>query len=187
MRRLHQNDFHYPAIRLAGDVNHSMYLFFRDALNNLVNDGLAVIELGTLGGDPEIARMMGEDVRFHSVMFPQRRLVFLGKTAVYSAGATFMGFFLRHNRYLTRGTRLMIHERIITRTVNLSGPLTTCKAPLKAALNEIQASIAIQVEGFANLANGSSVSLDDMLQKATENWYLEAHEAESLGLVEAVI
>jgi len=187
MQKLSQNDFQYPAIQLAGDVNHSMYIFFRNALGNLTNDGLAVVEMGTLGGDPEIARMMGEDVRFHSVMFPNRRLVFLGKTAVYSAGATFMGFFLRENRYLTRGTRLMIHERLITKTVNLSGPLTTCRAPLKAALNEIETSIAIQEEGFQNLANGSSVSLDDMLQKATENWYLEANEAERLGLVEAVI
>jgi hypothetical protein len=29
--------------------------------------------------------------------------------------------------------------------------------------------------------------LDDVIQRATENWYLEANEAQALGLVEAVL
>jgi hypothetical protein len=65
----------------------------------------------TLGGDPEVARMMGEDIRFHSENSPNCRFVFLGKAAIYSAGTTFMSFFAVENRYLTRGTRLMVHER----------------------------------------------------------------------------
>jgi hypothetical protein len=44
-----------------------------------------------------------------------RRFVFLGKAAIYSAGTTFMSFFARQNRYLTRGTRLMIHERKLSK------------------------------------------------------------------------
>jgi hypothetical protein len=55
--------------------------------------------------------MMGEDIRFASEMEPSRGFAFLGKAAIYSAGTTFMGFFIRENRYLTRGSRLMIHER----------------------------------------------------------------------------
>lgn len=184
---LSPQDFANPAIRLAGYVDHNMYLFFKDRLAAAPQDGLAVVEISTLGGDPELARMMGEDIRFHSDLYPQRRLVFLGKTAVYSAGATFMGFFARENRYLTRGTRLMIHERIITRNVHLEGPLTTCVAPLKAALNEIEASIAIQNEGFANLIMGSQVSMEEIVRRAPENWYLEANEAAALGLVTAVL
>jgi hypothetical protein len=73
-------------------------------------DGLVVTELSTLGGDPEVARMMGEDIRFHSDNTADCRFVFLGKAAIYSAGTTFMSFFSAENRYLTRGTRLMIHE-----------------------------------------------------------------------------
>jgi hypothetical protein len=70
------------------------------------------MELSTLGvANPEVARMMGEDVRFASEMDPARRFVFLGKAAIYSAGTTFMSFFARQNRYLARGTRLTIHER----------------------------------------------------------------------------
>jgi ATP-dependent protease ClpP protease subunit len=180
-------DFEFPAIMLTGAVDYNMYQWFRQCLTNAPQQGLVVVELSTLGGDPEVARMMGEDIRFHSDMHPERRLVFLGKTAIYSAGATFMGFFARENRYLTRGARLMIHERLITKAINLQGPLTTCIASLKAAINEIESSIAIQNEGFANLVLGSSLNLDDVIQRATENWYLEANEAQALGLVEAVL
>ena len=184
---LSPQDFANPAIRLAGYVDHGMYIHFKERLAAAPQQGLVVVEISTLGGDPELARMMGEDIRFHSELQPVRRLVFLGKTAVYSAGATFMGFFATENRYLTRGTRLMIHERIITSDIRLQGPLSTCIAPLKAALNEIEASITIQNEGFANLVMGSQVTLDEVKKRAPENWYLEANEAAALGLVTAVL
>lgn len=180
-------NFEFPSIMLTGPVDYNMYQFFRQALTNAPRDGLVVVELSTLGGDPEVARMMGEDIRYHSDLHPERRIVFLGKTAIYSAGATFMGFFARQNRYLARGTRLMIHERLITKTISLEGPLTSCIAALKQTLHEIEASIEIQNEGFQNLIMGSSVTMDEVLTRATENWYLEANEAQQLGLVEAVI
>jgi ATP-dependent protease ClpP protease subunit len=146
-----------------------------------------VVELSTLGGDPEVARMMGEDVRFHSELSSERRIVFLGKAAIYSAGATFMSFFARGNRYLTRGTRLMIHERKLNKTLEINGPLTTCIASVKATLHEIEHSITIQNEGFENLIAGSQVTMEEVLRKAPENWYLEAQEARSLGLIQGVI
>lgn len=180
-------DFEFPAIMLSGIVDHGMYIHFKNCLATAPQQGLVVVEISTLGGDPEIARMMGEDIRFHSDLYPDRRLVFLGKTAVYSAGATFMSFFAAENRYLTRGTRLMIHERLITSDIHLAGPLSTCIASLKAKLNEIEASIAIQNEGFANLILGSQVTMEEVLRRAPENWYLEANEAQALGLVTAVL
>ena len=180
-------DFEFPTITLTGAVDYNMYQYFRSCLSNIAPQGLVIVELSTLGGDPEVARMMGEDIRFHSDLRPERRIVFLGKTAIYSAGATFMGFFARQNRYVARGTRLMIHERMITKTLNVQGPLTTCIASLKATIHEIEASIAIQNEGFANLVLGAQISLDDVIARATENWYLEANEALNLGLVEAVL
>lgn len=131
--------------------------------------------------------MMGEDIRFQSEVTPGRRFVFLGKAMIYSAGTTFMSFFARQNRYLTRGARLMIHERMLTKTLQISGPLTTCVATVEATLHEIQCSIAIQNEGFQNLVAGSNVTLEQVLERAPSNWYIEAEEARSLGLVEAVI
>jgi ATP-dependent protease ClpP protease subunit len=180
-------DFGVPNILLYGPVDHAMYHNFRQQLVAAPQEGLVIIELSTLGGDPEVARMMGEDIRFHSDMDPQRRFVFLGKAAIYSAGTTLMSFFTKKNRYLTRGTRIMIHERLLTKTLQLSGPLTACAAVLRATLNEAEASIAIQNEGFANLIEGSNTSMEEVLKRAPENWYVEANEAQVLGLVEAVI
>jgi ATP-dependent protease ClpP protease subunit len=180
-------DFHNPAILLSGTVDYAMYNSFRGQLFTAPAEGLIAIELSTLGGDPEVARMMGEDVRFHSELEPQRRFAFLGKAAIYSAGTTFMSFFARENRYLTRGTRLMVHERHLTSTINLDSPLTLCLPQLEAVQNEIRASIAIQEEGFRNLIAGSNVNFEDLLARAATNWYIEAQEARALGLIEAII
>ena len=184
---LTSQDFRCPTILLSGTVDYDMYKCFRGQLDALPGEGLISVELSTLGGDPEVARMMGEDIRFHSEISPDRRIVFLGKAAIYSAGTTFMSFFARGNRYLTRGTRLMIHERKLCKTLQLEGPLTSCIASLEATLNEINTSITIQNEGFANLIVGSSVTMDEVLRKALSNWYLEASEAKTLGLIEDVL
>jgi ATP-dependent protease ClpP protease subunit len=187
VERLGPEAFAAPAIVLSGIMDYAMYGFFRQQLNVAAFEGPVVIELSTLGGDPEVARVMGEDVRFHSDANPSRRLVFLGKAVVYSAGTTFMSFFAKENRYLTRGTRLMIHERQITRTLQLTGPLTACMASVQAVINEIAASVEIQNEGFANLVRGSSICMDDVITRAATSWYLEANEACALGLVEQVL
>jgi ATP-dependent protease ClpP protease subunit len=186
MAPLTPRDFQTPGVRLWGPVDYAMYENFRRQLDGSTAP-LVVFELSTLGGDPEVARMMGEDVRYASQMHPDRRYAFLGKAAIYSAGTTFMSFFVRENRYLSRGTRLMIHERKLSTKLAINGPLTTCVATVRATLHEIEASIAIQNEGFANLVEGSKVTLDEVLAKAPSNWYVEANEAKELGLIEAVV
>ena len=185
--RLRAEDFKFPAIHLTGPVDYDMYRSFRQQLLQAPADGLVVVALTTLGGDPEVARLMGEDIRFFSDLEPQRRFVFLGKAAIYSAGTTFMSFFARCNRYLTRGARLMIHERRMIKTLNINGPLTTCVADVKGVLNEIEGSIEIQNEGFENLIRGSDVTMEEVLRKAPCNWYLEAQEAKQRGLIEEVL
>jgi len=184
-------DFNDPAVLLSGPVDYDMYHDFRaklgEALARNPDGGRIHVELSTLGGDPEVARMMGEDIRFHSDLVPARRFVFLGKAAIYSAGTTFMSFFATQNRFLTRGTRLMIHERKMSQNLRIEGPLTSCIAGVKAVLHEIESSIAIQNEGFENLISGSRVPLEEVLRKAPHNWYIEANEAVDLGLVTAII
>lgn len=179
--------FDTPRILLAGAVDYAMYDRFRQQMAEAPDTGLTVIELSTLGGDPEVARMMGEDVRFQSDINPSRRLVFLGKAAIYSAGATFMSFFAVENRYLTRGARVMIHERKMDTQLHVTGPLTTCIASVRAMLNELEHSIAIQNEGFENLVRGSSVTMEEVLKRAPANWYIEAQEAKARGLIAEVI
>jgi ATP-dependent protease ClpP protease subunit len=179
--------FRSPAIMLFGVIDEAMYENFRDQLAAAADSQLVVIALSTLGGDPEVARMMGEDIRFHSELSPGRRFVFLGKTAIYSAGITFMSFFARQNRYVTRGSRLMIHERKLSKTLAIDGPLTMCLANVRATLNEIECSIAIQNEGFENLVRGSQVSIEQVLEKAPNNWYIEAKDAKKFGLIADVV
>lgn len=184
---LDASHFRAPAILLSGTVDYQMYERFRSQLDAAPGEGLVVVELSTLGGDPEVARMMGEDIRFHSDLDARRRFVFLGKAAIYSAGTTFMSFFARENRYLTRGTRLMVHERKLSKELNIDGPLTLCRVKAQSLVHEIECSIAIQNEGFENLVRGSNVTLDTVIERARDDWYIEANEAQELGLVAAVI
>ncbi len=58
--------FRAAAVLLSGTVDYEMYVGFRDQLGRAPEKGVVVVDLSTLGGDPEVARMMGEDVRYHS-------------------------------------------------------------------------------------------------------------------------
>jgi hypothetical protein len=60
-------------------------------------------------------------------------------------------------------------------------------AAVEATLDEIKSSIVIQNEGFENLVRGTEVTMKDVLERAPSNWYLEAQEALSLGLVSGVV
>ena len=191
MTDIHANASNYPLcakphVQLHGTVDENMYASFKAQLADAPVDGSLVFAITTLGGDPEMARAMGDDVRLIRE-YTGRETLFLGKVAVYSAGATFMSAFPTESRFLTRGTRLMLHERQMHSSVDLSGPLTTLPAVLKAKLHEIEQSIAIQEEGFAEIVRGSRVSIDELRAKAPSNWYIEAEEARDLGLVLDVI
>ena len=63
MEKLLPQDFNSPAILLGGPVDYDMYKNFRSQLDSSKKEGLVVTELSTLGGDPEVARMMGHLVR----------------------------------------------------------------------------------------------------------------------------
>jgi ATP-dependent Clp protease protease subunit len=175
-----------PHVRLYGTVDDAMYTSFKDQLAAAPSEGSLVFSITTLGGDPEMARAMGDDVRLIRE-YTGRETLFLGKVAVYSAGATFMSAFPTESRFLTRETRLMLHERQMHASVDLAGPLTMLPAVLKAKLHEIEQSIAIQEEGFAAIVRGSNVTLDELKAKAPSNWYIEAEEARDRGLVLDVI
>lgn len=175
-----------PHICLSGPVDHAMYHSFRDQLAAAPTEGTLVIAISTLGGDPEVARLMGDEVRLLRE-YTGREILFLGKVAVYSAGATFMAHFPVDKRFLTQGTRLMIHERKLTCDVHLEGPLKTLVPILQAKLHEIEESIRIEEEGFRDIVAGSKLAFDELCKKAPSNLYLEAEEARDLGLVLDVI
>ena len=175
-----------PHIRLSGMVDEEMYASFRDQLAAAPAEGMIVAALTTLGGDPEVARAMGDEIRLLRE-FTGRQTVFLGKAAVYSAGTVFMAAFPADCRFLTRGTRLMIHERQLDDSLTLSGPLRMLIASLKAKLHEVEHSIAIEEEGFRALIDGTDVKFEEVLERAPANWYIDAETAKARGLVVDVI
>jgi ATP-dependent protease ClpP protease subunit len=174
-----------PQLRFVGSMDEAMYREFRDQLAAAPADGALVISLTTLGGNPELARAMGDDVRL--LREAGREIYFLGKAAVYSAGATFMSSFPTRYRYMTKETRLLLHERQLQKTINLSGPLRSCTDQLKAALHEIEHSIAIEEEGFRAIVDGSQVAFEEVRDKASDNWYITCDEARERGLIAGVI
>ncbi|WP_343526685.1 ATP-dependent Clp protease proteolytic subunit [Sphingomonas sp.] len=175
-----------PHIQLYGTVDEVMYAGFKDQLDAAPAEGPLVVSITTLGGDPEMARAMGDSIRLLRD-YTGRDTLFLGKVAVYSAGATLMSAFPVEHRFLTRGTRLMLHERQMSGSIDLSGPLTNLPVVLKAKLNEIEQSVRIQEEGFRAIVNGSKVTFETLREKARSNWYIDAEEARELGLVLDVI
>ena len=175
-----------PQVQLHGTVDDAMYTNFKGQLFNAPGDGPLVVAITTLGGDPEMGRAMGDDIRLLRE-YTGRETLFLGKVAVYSAGATFMSAFPNNKRFLTRNTRLMLHERSMTSNVQLAGPLSTLTDTLKAKLNEIEHSIRIQEEGFRDIVAGSKVTFEELRARATANRHLVAEEARDLGLVLDVI
>ena len=174
-----------PQLRLIGSVDEAMYAEFRNQLAAAPTEGLLVIAITTLGGNPEVARAMADDVRL--MRDAGRSIAFLGKAAVYSAGATFMAGFPVSHRFMTEDTSILIHERQIDKTIQLNGPLRSCTDQLKAALNEIEHSMHIEEQGFRAIVEGSDVSFDQVQEKAPDNWYLPCEEAKELGLIAEVI
>ncbi|ACK51536.1 conserved hypothetical protein [Methylocella silvestris BL2] len=175
-----------PDIRLAGQVNDAMHEKFQGQLAALSGAGPFVIAMTTLGGDPEVARAMAADLRLLRAA-EDARFIFLGKSAVYSAGVTFMAGFPRAERWLERDTRLMIHERKLEKNVHFSGPLEGCLSMALALVHEIENGIRIEREGFEALISESPVTLEDVIRKAPQNWYLDAAEALELRLVAGIV
>ena len=175
-----------PQVQLAGPVDDRMYNSFKQQVAQAHGDGPLVVSITTLGGDPEMARAMADDIRLIRE-YTGRETLFVGKVAVYSAGATFMSGFPTDKRWLTRGSRLMLHERQMSSTLQLNGPLNTLRYTLEAKLAEIADSIRIQDEGFQALVAGSSVTFDQLKERASSAWYIEAEQARDLGLVLDVI
>src|SRR5687768_14573292 len=97
-------------IRLLGPICDDMVAFFQRQLDDACTQpGSVVIELTTTGGEAESARRMACDLalcrKYHGKEF-----FFLGKTAIYSAGVTFMAEFPRTHRFLTEDAVLLVHE-----------------------------------------------------------------------------
>ena len=174
-----------PQVRLNGDVNDALFESFDYQVSLAGDADPLVVELTTCGGGAETGRRIALEVRL--LRQAGRRVLFLGKTVVYSAGVTIMAAFPREARYLTRDTVLLIHGRRMDRQLNLSGPLRASAQVAREVLAEIEFGLELERRGFAQLVEGSDVSVDEIQEKAASNWYVTAEEALERGLVAGLI
>ena len=176
-----------PQVRLLGTVSEAMLNAFQDQLAAAEpGEGPIAVEITSMGGDADIGRRLALEVGLARERL-NRRLVFVGKTAVYSAATTVMGGFPREDRYLTRDAVLLIHCRQLQRSLELSGPLGASRVRLNQILGEIEIGVQLQQEGYAALVEGSRVSLDEITAEAEAGWYVRAEEALARGLVAGLI
>jgi ATP-dependent protease ClpP protease subunit len=175
-------------ISLIGSVDEAMACKLRDALGQAEPAGEPLtIDMTTLGGDPEMARRMIAEVDAARERLKGRRLVFVGKTAVYSAGCTFMAAFPRADRYLTADATLLIHCRQLQQTIELDGPIRTHIPKLRSKLHEFETGVQLEKDNFERLVEASDVRMDELLEKALHNWYVPAEEARERGLIAGII
>ena len=152
-----------------------------------------MIDLTTEGGDADIGRRLALEVRLLREARAARggddgRVCFFGKSVVYSAGVTLMSAFPVADRWLAAGTSLLIHERKLDKTVQLSGPLRAVVAVTRDLLAEIENGQKLERDGFADLVRGSEIGMDELMREVgTANWYLSADEALARGLVAGLL
>ena len=177
-----------PQISLMGEVTEEMARSLRDQLRGLdPGDDPVVVEMTTLGGDAEFARRMVLEIDEARARLRSRRLVFLGKTVVYSAGVTVMSAFPRADRFLAADAVLLIHCRQLEKTVEVQGPMRASLPQVEALCHQMKMGIELEQENFERLIEGSSVRLDELFEKALYNWYVPAEEALALGLVAGIV
>lgn len=176
-----------PQIRLFGHVDGGMLSEFFRQQHQAPRDEPVVFELSTLGGDPDIGRRLAQEIR----LWREHRKVdvyFLGKTFVYSAGVTIMSAFPVNRRFVTEDTVLLVHERKITKTVELKGALRACRALVEDVLAQLESGQRVQDRDFARLVVGSRMTHAELLDRVlTRDWYVPAAQALELGLVANII
>jgi ATP-dependent protease ClpP protease subunit len=113
--------------------------------------------------------------------------VCVGKTNVYSAGITILAAFPKEARYLTRDTILLVHERRLETTLQLNGPISSCLQIVQEQVELLKTAEKLEQEGFAQFAEGSSLSVDEVTRRAKTNCYLTAAEALEFGLIAEIL
>lgn len=178
----------HPQVTILGEIAEDSITQLLDQLRKAEQgDGAVTIEICTLGGDAEAARRMALEIDLARERLAPRRLLFLGKTTVNSAGVTIMGAFPREDRFLTRDAILLIHCRQLEKSLEISGPMRGSEAKIDALLHQIRCGIEQEKKNFAWLIEGSDIAMEELLDRALYNWYRTAEEALRRGLVAELV
>ena len=179
--------YRLPDVRLFGPVNDALLTTFLYAFGEACLAGTdPVVELMTDGGVADIGYRIAEEVRMAERSYGVKP-IFLGKTSVFSAGVTIMSGFPPERRYLAKNTTLLIHERRTTKDVHITGQIGASIQVARELVAELEAGLRVQNEGFARLVEGTDVSYEEVLQKASTGWYVSAQEALDRRLVAGIL
>ncbi|HEV2503783.1 MAG TPA: ATP-dependent Clp protease proteolytic subunit [Mesorhizobium sp.] len=174
-------------VQINGIISDDLFRAFMKQLGEVRTRGDdLILELMTQGGDADTARRIALELRIFRDHSGKNTFV-VGKTAVMSAGITIMAAFGRSNRFLTSDTTLLIHERHITRSITLEGPIESCKQIIREEASALDTAERVEREDFEQFIEGSTLSADDLFERAKNNCYLTAQEALELQLIERII
>lgn len=176
-----------PNIRIIGNIGTGTLWDVINALDDIRkrNEDI-VLELMTEGGDADTARRIALEISLFLRDSGQSGY-FVGKTIVYSAGATIMSAFPAANRFATHDTTFLIHERRIMRSVNFDGPMRAVIQIAKEQVSLLETAERIEWQGFEDLVKGSNIDADTLYKRARENYYLTAEEALETGLIGRIL
>lgn len=176
-----------PNISVNGLIDDDTVAFFLGRLEEVRSGNQAMImEINTDGGDADAARRLALEVRLF-LKHSGRDAYCVGKTKVYSAGVTVFAAFPRQARFLTDDAVLLVHERRLDSTIPLSGPLKSCLQIAREQLALLETAEQLELEGFRALIEDSSMTLDQLYERATTNCYIHAEEALKLGLIAEIL
>jgi len=176
-----------PNISINGSITDETLSFFLGRLETIRANGEdMILELNTGGGDADVARRIALEIRLF-VRHSGHSAYCVGKTRVYSAGVTILAAFPKWCRYLTADAVLLIHERRLDDIISLKGPLKSCVQIVREQLAMLETAEQLEMEGFRELVNGTSLSVEELYDRATKNCYLHADEALKDGLVESIL
>jgi ATP-dependent protease ClpP protease subunit len=176
-----------PNVSINGLITDDTLAFFLGRLEKIRSASEDMImELNTNGGDADVARRIALEVRLF-LRHSGRKACCVGKTKVYSAGVTVLAAFPKPCRFLADDTVLLIHERRLDDSIALKGPLKSCIQIVKEQLAMLETAERLEMEGFRELVEGSSLTTEELYDRATKNYYILAEEALRDGLVAEVL
>jgi ATP-dependent protease ClpP protease subunit len=176
-----------PNVSINGLITDDTLAFFLGRLEKIRSASEDMImELNTNGGDADVARRIALEVRLF-LRHSGRKACCVGKTKVYSAGVTVLAAFPKPCRFLADDTVLLIHERRLDDSIALKGPLKSCIQIVKEQLAMLETAERLEMEGFRELVEGSSLTTEELYDRATKNYYILAEDALRDGLVAEVL
>ena len=109
-----------PNLSINGAISQDTVIFVLSRLIDVRTSGKPlIVEVNTDGGDADAARRIALEIRLFREHSGQDAYC-VGKSNVYSAGVTILAAFPRQFRFLTEDAILLIHERRLETSIELS-------------------------------------------------------------------